>query len=1057
MKEKQYSLTNSQLNMWNIQTYHSDLAVSNLGGVAFFDAPYNLEKMVQVINQTLLENDTFWLRFDEKDGETFQYLVKPKYENFEEYDFTGLSYEEIHEELSKCNKIVKNSKNTKMYDFKIFKYSGNRVGVSAVVSHLLFDAWSFPMMVDYVEKKYFENLNGGSIVAEVIYSYRDFLEKISTAQLTQINKKGKEFFETLYSDSFSPSEITSSVINKEDIAGDRIFLKLDSDIKEKIKGYCEKRKISLAILFETALLIYLRRINNNDQTTIGLPTLNRKGKERKILGMFIGMLPMSINISNDDKIEDVMLKNIKAHRKLFKFQTYKLSDIKEYLFSKHGFEGNIFDIMFNYQNGKRELQSHYDVVTRYYSNGTSEVPLVMMVNERDNDAIEISYDYQINNLSEQEVLLIHDRILYIISQIITGKVTDVGSVDIVPPSEKKIIEDISSGKETDFGEMLIHELFELQANNYPDRIATKDSKMVLSYKELNELSNQFARMLIDLGAKRGSRICINMNNNVVFMIAFWGIIKSGAIYIPVDSGYPIDRVKFIIKDSEAEFVITDNVNIYERNSTSSMKLKYINSESLIKESEGYSKENLKSNLDLSDSAYILYTSGTTGNPKGAENTHGGIKNRIIWMQEHFGLTIEDIVLQKTSISFDVSVWEMVWPFVVGATQVLADLGGSKDNDYIRDLIMDENITTAHFVPSILDEFLELNIDTGLTRIICSGEELKPGTVNKARLQNPNTLITNLYGPTEAAIDVTYYDCNSINIDKRIPIGKPINNTVIKIVDSQMNIVPIGVAGELIICGIQVAKGYYGNPKLTNEKFGYISNTNFTRYYKTGDIAAWNTDGMIEYLGRKDSQIKINGVRIETSEIEAQMKNIEGIRHVIVIDKIVDSKKVLVAFYVGTQEINSKLIRRQLIKQLPKKWIPSYFQKIEEIPLNHNGKTDTNALKKMELIQRLERKFVEATSEKEIAITSVIKNVLKLERLSLDDDFFSYGLDSMKCIKIVSNLASKGISISIEELYLYPTVRDLVGVIRKVDKSNEKEKVGKFELLSSEDMEKLLKA
>jgi len=1042
--------------MWNIQTYHSNLAVSNLGGVAFFDAPYNFEKMVEVLNQIILENDTFWLRFDEKKGEPFQYLEKPKYEVFEEFDFTEFSDEEIHEELGKHSRVVKNIKNSKMYEFQIFKYSENKIGVSAIISHLIFDAWSFPMIVDYVDQKYFRNLNGESIVDDGIYSYKDFLETISTDKLIQKNKKGKEFFETLYSESFSVSEITSSVINKEDIAGVRIHLKLDSDSNDNIKKYCAERNISLAVLFETALLIYLRRINNSDQTTIGLPTLNRKGKERKILGMFIGMLPMSINIGNEDKIEEVMIKNKDAHRNLFKFQTYKLSDISSYLFSEHNFEGNIFDIMFNYQNGKRESESHYNVMTRYYSNGASEVPLVMMVNERDNDAIEISYDYQINNLSEQEVLLIHERILYIVSQIIADKTLDVQTVDIVPPSEKKIIESISSGKETDYGDMLIHELFELQADNHADRIAAKDSKMALSYKELNERSNQFARMLIDLGAKRGSRVCVNMNNNVVFMIAFWGIIKSGAIYIPVDREYPIDRVKYIIKDSKAEFVITDNTNIYKSSSSSSMEPRYINSESLIKESEGYSKENIKLELDSSDSAYILYTSGTTGNPKGAENTHGGIQNRILWMQEHFGLTTDDVVLQKTSISFDVSVWELVWPFVAGATQVLADLGGSKDNDYIRNLIMSENITTVHFVPSILDDFLEFNINTGLTRIICSGEELKVETVNKARLQNPNTRITNLYGPTEAAIDVTYYDCSPNNIDKRIPIGKPVTNTQIKIVDEKMNVVPIGVAGELIICGVQVAKGYFGNEQLTNEKFGYISNDNPLRYYKTGDIAAWNTNGMIEYLGRKDSQIKINGVRIETSEIESQMKNIEGIKHAIVIDKIVNNKKVLVAFYVGAKKINAKLIRRQLIKQLPKKWIPSYFKEIEEVPLNHNGKINTNALKKIELTYNLENEFIEAASEKEIAVASAIKAVLKLDKLSMNDDFFSYGLDSIKCIKIVSNLASQGISISIEDLYIYPTVRELVEVVNTMDGNKEKETVSKFGLLNSEDMEQLLK-
>ncbi|WP_256924786.1 non-ribosomal peptide synthetase [Candidatus Enterococcus mansonii] len=1052
MKEKQFRLTSSQLNMWNIQAYHSNLAVANLGGVVFFDAPYEYDKMVEVINQILLENDTFYLRFDEKNGEPFQYFEKPEYELFEQYDLTGLSEEKIHETLKQNCEIIQTTKNDKNYNFKIFKYANNRIGVFAVVSHLIFDAWSYPIIVDYIEEKYNKSLKGESIVADDKFSFAEFLESIDYYKLKKKQEQGKQYFESLYSNQFLPTEVTSSVINKEDIIGDRLFLKLETKLNESINQYCAEKKISLAVLFETALLIYLRKINQSDQTTIGLPTLNRKGKERKILGMFIGMLPMTIPISLEDTVEDVIVKNKEAHKNLFKYQMYKLNDIKEYLFEEHDFEGNIFDVMFNYQNGKRSSESCFDARTRYYSNGTSEVPIVMLVNERDNDAIEVNYDYQINNLTELDVLIFHERILYVISQIINDDTElEVRSVDIVPLNEKNLIHTFSSGRKVDFGEETIHELFQGKAQEFSSRIATKDSKRALTYRELNEKSNQFANLLIGLGAKKGSHICVNMNNDTNFMIAFWGIIKTGSVYIPVDNEYPMDRVAYILNDSKAEFVISDNSDIKKQNPD----VIFISGEKIDAELSEYSKENLNVSVTPEDSAYILYTSGTTGNPKGAENTHGGIKNRILWMQDHFKLTIEDIVIQKTSISFDVSVWELIWPFVTGAIQVLADLGGSKDNDYIRELIIKEKITTAHFVPSILDDFLEVEVNTNLARIICSGEELSVETVKNAKRLNPNTHITNLYGPTEAAIDVTYYDCLDNVFDKKVSIGKPVYNTQIKIVDSKMNIVPVGVAGEIIICGIQVAKGYYGNQSLSNEKFGTFSKEWNLTYYKTGDIATWSSSGEIEYLGREDNQVKINGVRIETSEIESKMKDIEGIKGANVIDKVVSGKRVLVAFYTTSLDINKKIIRKKLLQKLPKKWIPSYFEQIDQLPLNHNGKVNTKALKKIALSQNLETSFVEPTGELEIKLALVVKEVLKLEKIGLDDDFFSYGLDSMKCIKIVSNLASQRIAISIEDLYLYPTVRDLCNAVILLDEINEKDNINKFGLLSAEDMSKLL--
>lgn len=1048
-----FPLTNAQRNIWNIQKVNPGLAVSNLGGVGLFHFDYNFKFMSKVLNQIIFENDNFWLRFSDLDGEPYQYFIEHnQFDNFEELDFTGYSNEYINAYFTEQSKKIQQLENSKLYNFCIFKHGNGKMGVFAVVNHLIFDAWSFPLIVDQIIDKYTKLLKGETIISTECQSYRVYLESLDLKKIEDKNEKGRAYFKQLYSEDFVLSELSNIPINRDDIIGDRVFFNLTDSESQTVTEFCNNSKLSLAVLFESALFIYLSKISRqNSPITIGLPTLNRKGKERQILGMFIGMLPMTIDIQQaQDTLQDLFKAVQDQHKILFKYQSYSLSDIMGFLSASQGFDSGMFDVMFNYQNGKSESASKYHVKTRYYSNGTSEVPLVMMVNERDGETIEISYDYQINNLSLEEIEAFHARILHIVKQIIDNSQQKIKDITIVPDNELEKINTFSKGISEDIGTQYVSQLFEEVTKLHPNKVASKDSTGTLTYKELDDKSNQFARYLLEHGLQKGDRICVNLNNDLTLMIVFWGILKSGGVYVPVDIEYPLERTKYIISNSQSKFYIANNINSEIREGSDNVIL--IDIKDLLGELVLYSTESLNIRFRADDSAYILYTSGTTGNPKGVENTHAGILNRILWMKEQLKFTANDRILQKTSISFDVSVWELILPHVIGAVQILCDLGTAKDTDYLKKLIITEEVTCAHFVPSLLNVFLEDSVRTNLKKIVCSGEQLQYETVKAALIENPGVQIYNLYGPTEAAIDVTCYtlDENSLS-SSIIPIGKPVYNTEIRIVNKEMKDLPIGVAGELVIYGIQVAKGYFGNEHLTQAVFGIDPARDGMRYYKTGDIAYWNRLGQLIFIGREDGQIKINGTRIEIGEIESQLLKLEGISDVSVVSKVVNDKELLVAFYTGEKELSNIELRTSLLNTLPRKWVPSIFKKIEQMPLSNSGKTDIKKLKSYSIKLPISKNS-KPKSKLESDVLELVRKILGVENLDVKSDLFANGLDSIKSIRVISELSKLGYHTDIEKLYQYVTVDELVE--KGLTKIHQETRTKEFELLKKEDMDML---
>jgi len=579
----------------------------------------------------------------------------------------------------------------------------------------------------------------------------------------------------------------------------------------------------------------------------------------------------------------------------------------------------------------------------------------------------------------------------------------------------------------------IHEAFEQQAEATPAAVAVKFNGRYLTYAALDHRANQVARYLRKLGVRPEVRVGICMERSLELIVGLLGILKAGGAYVPMDPEYPAERLAFMLQDSESRILLTRQQLI---SGLPRMDFQIIDLDAEWAEIAAQSTNSLDLKIAPDNLAYAIYTSGSTGTPKGAMNTHAAISNRLIWMQEEYRLNESDIVLQKTSISFDVSVWELFWPLMTGAALVLANPEGHRDSDYLINLIVNEQVTTLHFVPSMLRVFLQhpkVNRCTSLKRVLASGEALSPDLVSKHNICLRSSL-HNLYGPTEAAIDVTAWACPKQGSPHVVSIGRPIANVQIYVLGPELQPVPAGVAGELYIGGIGLARGYLKRPAMTAERFlpDPFSDQQGQRLYSTGDKARWSFDGNLEFLVRMDEQVKIRGNRIEPGEIEATLMRHEAVKQVVVIvreDQPGDKK--LVAYFVREESVpepGAADLRSYMRRYLPEYMVPGMIVEMKKLPQTPSGKVDRKALPLPTSPETNHNNFEEPVTAAERILASIWQRVLHVSRISRHDNFFELGGDSLLCFKVVTQAIQAGIDITVPQMFQHQTLAGLAAAI-----------------------------
>ncbi len=622
------------------------------------------------------------------------------------------------------------------------------------------------------------------------------------------------------------------------------------------------------------------------------------------------------------------------------------------------------------------------------------------------------------------------------------------SLRILPKSEwHQVTESFNATCAAFSRRRLVHQLIEDQVGRSPDSVAVVYEDATLTYAELNRRANQLARYLRGEGVGADQRVGVYVERSLEMVVGLLGVVKAGGAYVPLDPGYPVERLASMLEDAAPGIVLTQD---RLRAGLPRSMARVVTLDREWDEIARHQMRDLDSGaLDVRPDhlAYVIYTSGSTGKPKGAMNEHGAVVNRLLWMQAQYGLSERDRVLQKTPFSFDVSVWELFLPLMSGASLVVARPRGHQDPSYLRELIEETSVTLVHFVPSMLQAFLEQHRPgrcASVRHVVCSGEELSPALQNRCLEQWPRARLWNLYGPTECAVDVTAWECEWDEGGRRVPIGRPIANTRLYILDRRLRPVALEVTGEIYIAGAPVGRGYLNRPALTAERFvaDPFSSGPEGRMYRTGDLGRWRTDGVIEFLGRNDHQVKIRGLRIELGEIEAQLRNHRQVREVVVTAREDDrGEKRLVAYVVPERpaegeappasNLGERLVpqlRGQLRAALPDYMVPSSWMVLDALPLTPSGKVDRRALPEPQPGD-CGQAYEPPVGEIEGAIAALWEEVLRVERVGRTDNFFELGGHSLLGMRLIARIGEAlRIAPPLASIFRHPTVRDMAALV-----------------------------
>jgi amino acid adenylation domain-containing protein len=682
------------------------------------------------------------------------------------------------------------------------------------------------------------------------------------------------------------------------------LFEINQELTKELKQIGHKDGATLFMTLLSAFVILLYRYSGQEDIVVGSPIANRNRSEvESLIGLFVNTLVLRTHLSGNKNFIDLLNQVRKVSLEAYAHQDIPLEQLLEALQPERNLSHSpLFQVMFVLQNAPREQLelSGLSLSVLDRESVTAKFDLTLFLEETE-QGLKGSLEYNTDLFNADTIDRMAGHFQILLAGIVANSTQSIAELPLLTKAEQhQLLIEWNDTTVAYPDDLCIHQLFEAQVENTPDAVAVVFEEQQLTYQELNVRANQLAHHLQTLGVKPEVLVGICVERSLEMVIGLLGILKAGGAYLPLDPAYPLVRLAFMLEDAKVSVLLTQ-LSLKEKLPSHQASMVCLDSDWRM--ISRLVSENLDSSVQSENLAYVIYTSGSTGKPKGAMNTHHGICNRLLWMQDAYQLTAADSVLQKTPFSFDVSVWEFFWPLIVGARLVVAKPSGHQDSAYLVKLIVEQNITTLHFVPAMLQIFVQepgLENCKSLKRVICSGEAL-PFELQERFFARSFAQLHNLYGPTEAAVDVTYWMCQRESKRPIVPIGRPITNTQVYILDRYQNPTPIGVSGELYIGGAGLARGYFNRPELTAEKFisNPFSSDPEARLYKTGDLVRYLSDGNIEYLGRLDHQVKIRGFRIELGEIEALLSQHPNVRESVVIAREDQpGNKRIVAYFVS---------------------------------------------------------------------------------------------------------------------------------------------------------------
>ena len=1028
-----YPLSSAQKRIYySVKMIGEDNIVYNMPGAVLVEKILDIEKIKKVFSRILKRHSILRTRFIFKDNDIRQQVESNV--DFEIPVFYNKK-DEIKNIVMNFSKPF-NLEKEPLIRIEVHYIDNKETLVLMDAHHIIMDGISLNNFI--IE---FERLYNGDNLKNIPIQYKDYSvweekynesDDIKEKEDYWVNKFKNSEFEQLNLP--YDYKVTASRSYK----GDRVTNIIDEKKFRKIERYAKKIGVSPYMFFISVFYILLYKYTGQSEIILGSPIANRdKNEMKRMIGMFVNNIVTKANINSEETFQNFLNEMREQILDDISHQPYPFDMLVKRLGIKTDNSRNpLFDVMFTYQNNQENILKLDNTETQIVeiNNNIAKFNLSLEIKPKSHT---INIEYCTDLFKKETIERLFEHYINAIDFIMNDVNAKIKDIEIISNTEKnKILYEFNDTKMEYPKDKTITELFEEQVEKTPNDVAVVFEDNKLTYKEVNEKANQLARYLREeKNIKPNDIVGVMLPRSIELISTLIGVLKSGACYIPIDPTYPEKRIEYMLENSDAKFLLT-NEELFQK----------LNFENRI---NVYSKEikiqdyhNLKNVNTSTDRSYIIYTSGSTGLPKGVVLKHQSLTNLCSYLNKNVEFLHEDCEYKNmasvTTVSFDIFVFETLVCLQRGLRIILANEDEQRIPQHLNELIKKNNVQLIQMTPSRMQIFLD-NIDeipnlNQLKYVTLAGEAL-PLRLRDELLKLGVKKVYNGYGPSETTVFSTFTDVTKMN---EINIGIPISNTQIYILDRNLNIVPIGVAGELYISGDGVGLGYLNREDLTNER--YINNPFFSNsvMYKTGDICKYDNNGQIYYLERADNQVKIRGLRIELEEIENKMLEYPGIKKAKVIKQTIGNREIISAYYIASKRIRITELRKHLYSKLPNYMIPSYFTALDDFPYTPNGKIDKKSLPIPNgILQSEKNNYIAPKTDLEIKLVSIWENILNMKPIGIKDNFFELGGDSILAMNLNVQLLKITNKITYSDIFAYPTIMQLAEKIEEKI-SNEKE-------------------
>ncbi|HEY0512846.1 MAG TPA: amino acid adenylation domain-containing protein, partial [Thermoanaerobaculia bacterium] len=1020
-----------------------------MGGTAYsvFQAvrltgPLDVEVLSRCFTEIARRQESLRTRFEEAGSGPVQIVDPPRLAPIHRVDLTVLPVEEREPEaLRRASEEVRvpfDPGRDELMRRILYRTGEQRHMLLIVLHHIVSDGWSMGVLLGEITALYAAFSAGlPSPLPELPVQYADFSvwqrEWLSGETLAEQigywrqRLHGAPALLELPADRPRPAIQTTR--------GALLSRLLPRELAQELGALSRREGLTLFMTLLAALEILLHRYTGATDLVVGTPIANRQRTEiEQLVGFFVNTLVLRTDLRQDPSFRELGRRVREVALGAFGHQDLPFEKLVDELRPERSRSHSpLFQGMFNLLNAPlpQVKLAGLTLVPIEIEDDASKFDFTLNVQEVES-GLTVRWQYNRDLFDASTVERMDGHFERLLREILKDPERRLSELPLLTAAEERQLLGWNETAAAYQAGVCLHELIEARVDETPARVAVSFEGGALTYAELDAAANRLACRLRDLGVGLEVPVGVFAERSLEMVVSLLAVLKAGGAYLPLDPEYPADRLTFMLADSRVPVVLAQERLLprLPEHGAQVILLDGVARERGERLAGGARPENL---------AYVIYTSGSTGRPKGTMNTHRGIVNRLLWMQERYGLTADDRVLQKTPFSFDVSVWELFWPLLAGARLVVARPGGHQDASYLARTIVAETITTLHFVPSMLQVFLEapgVEECRSLLRVICSGEALPLELERRFFARLDGVELHNLYGPTEAAVDVTYWQCERDGDRGVVPIGHPVANTQIHLLDVAGSPVPVGIPGELHIGGVQVCRGYLARPELTAERFvpDPFSIAPGSRLYRTGDLVRYLPDGAVDFLGRTDHQVKVRGLRIELGEIESAVAGHPGIREALVVARA-DGDAVgavnLVAYITlrqkETEGLSLSELRERLARTLPEYMLPSALVVLESMPLTASGKVDRKALPAPGRTA-VEREPVAPRTELERSLAglwSELLGSLEAGSIGVEDNFFQLGGNSITGAIFINRLQKElGASVPAVTIFDAPTIARL---------------------------------